>query len=155
MGCKVQDRYRYSFCLLYLHEECGHCVVYRDVKTSNIMLDLEFNVKLGDFRLARLKDPEHGIKTTALAGTLGYMFPEYLTTGKASKESDIYSFGVVALKIVCGKKEIDRVDPYSDLGLVKWVWGLHEKGKLLYGVDQILNNEFDAPRVECLMKVGL
>ncbi|CAI9290842.1 unnamed protein product [Lactuca saligna] len=141
--------------LFYLHEECEHCVVHRDVKTSNIMLDSEFNVKLGDFGLARLIDPEHGVKTTALAGTLGYMCPEYLTTGKASKESDIYSFGVVALEIVCGRKATDRVDPNSDLGLVKWVWGLHEKGKLLSGVDQILNNEFDVTQVERLMKVGL
>ncbi|XP_023760119.1 L-type lectin-domain containing receptor kinase IX.1 [Lactuca sativa] len=141
--------------LFYLHEECEHCVVHRDVKTSNIMLDSGFNVKLGDFGLARLMDPEQGIKTTALAGTLGYMCPEYLTTGKASKESDIYSFGVVALEIVCGRKATDRVDPHLDLGLVKWVWGLYEKGKLLYGVDQILNNEFDVTQVECLMKVGL
>ncbi|KAI3690134.1 hypothetical protein L2E82_48109 [Cichorium intybus] len=141
--------------MFYLHDQCEHCVVHRDIKTSNIMLDSGFNVKLGDFGLARLMDPELGLQTTALAGTLGYMCPEYLTTGKASKESDVYSFGVVALEIACGRKATDRVDAKSDLGLVQWVWGLHEKGELLSGVDQILNKEFDTTQVECLMMVGL
>ncbi|KAM0010111.1 putative protein kinase RLK-Pelle-L-LEC family [Helianthus debilis subsp. tardiflorus] len=141
--------------LLYLHEECEQCVVHRDIKASNIMLDSGFNAKLGDFGLARLMDNELGLKTTGLAGTLGYMAPEYATTGKASKESDVYSFGVVALEIACGKKATDKVDPDSDLGLVEWVWGLLGKTELLSGVDQLLNKEFDAKEVERLMMVGL
>nr|XP_043633489.1 L-type lectin-domain containing receptor kinase IX.1-like [Erigeron canadensis] len=141
--------------LLYLHEEWEQCVVHRDIKTSNIILDSGFNAKLGDFGLARLMDHEMGLETTGLAGTLGYLAPECLTTGKASKESDVYSFGVVALEIACGRKATDRVDPNSGLGLVKWVWDLLEKDELLTGVDQKLNNEFDAKEVECLMMVGL
>nr|XP_043633491.1 L-type lectin-domain containing receptor kinase IX.1-like [Erigeron canadensis] len=141
--------------LLYLHEEWEQCVVHRDIKTSNIMLDSGFNAKLGDFGLARLMDHEMGPQTTGLAGTLGYLAPECVTTGKASKESDVYSFGVVALEIACGRKAMDSVDPNSDLGLVKWVWDLLGKGELLSGVDQKLNKEFDVKQVECLMKVGL
>ena len=141
--------------LLYLHEECEQCVVHRDIKASNIMLDSGFNAKLGDFGLARFMDHELGIRTTGLAGTLGYMSPEYLTTGKASKESDVYSFGVVALEIACGRKVTDRVDPNSDLGLVHWVWDLLGKDKVLSGVDQMLSTEFDPKEVECLMRVGL
>ncbi|CAI9272422.1 unnamed protein product [Lactuca saligna] len=141
--------------LLYLHEEWEQCVVHRDIKTSNIMLDSGFNVKLGDFGLARLMDHELGPQTTGLAGTLGYLAPEYVTTGKASKESDVYSFGVVALEIACGRKAMDSVDPNSDLGLVQWVWDLLEKGELLSGVDQKLNKEFDGKQVERLMTVGL
>ncbi|KAJ7943772.1 putative Kinase [Quillaja saponaria] len=104
--------------LLYLHEEWEQCVVHRDIKSSNIMLDSNFNVKLGDFGLARLMDHELGPKTTGLAGTLGYLAPEYVTTCRASKESDIYSFGIVALEIATGKKSID---PREDKGLVEWV----------------------------------
>ncbi|KAF5774482.1 putative protein kinase RLK-Pelle-L-LEC family [Helianthus annuus] len=141
--------------LLYLHEECEQCVVHRDIKASNIMLDSGFNAKLGDFGLARLMDHELGLKTTGLAGTLGYMAPEYAVTGKASKESDVYSFGVVVLEIVCGKKATDKVDPHSDLRLVEWVWGLLGKNVLLSGVDQLLNKEFNTTEVERLMMVGL
>ncbi|KAD6453700.1 hypothetical protein E3N88_08406 [Mikania micrantha] len=141
--------------LLYLHEECDQCVLHRDIKASNIMLDSGFNAKLGDFGLARLMDHEMVLKTTGLAGTLGYMAPEYASTGKASKESDVYSFGVVALEIACGKMATGKYDPESDLGLVEWVWGLHGKTQLLLGVDPMLNNEFKAEEVECLMMVGL
>ncbi|PWA96170.1 legume lectin, alpha chain, conserved site [Artemisia annua] len=141
--------------LLYLHEECEQCVLHRDIKASNIMLDSGFNPKLGDFGLARLMDHELGFRTTGLAGTLGYMSPEYVTTGKASKESDVYSFGVVALEIACGRKAMDRVDPNSDLGLVHWVWDLLGKDELLSSVDSMLNNVYDKKEAECLMRVGL
>ncbi|CAN6700057.1 unnamed protein product [Malus baccata var. baccata] len=79
--------------LLYLHQEWEQCVLHRDIKSSNLMLDSNFNAKLGDFGLARLVDHGKEPKTTALAGTMGYMAPEYIITGKASKESDVYSFG--------------------------------------------------------------
>ncbi|CAH1437351.1 unnamed protein product [Lactuca virosa] len=117
-----------AYALLYLHEEWEQCVVHRDIKTSNIMLDSGFNAKLGDFGLARLRDHELGPQTTGLAGTLGYLAPEYVTTGRASKESDVYSFGIVALEIACGRKARDRIDETFDLGLVEWVWGLRGKG---------------------------
>ncbi|KAK1410362.1 hypothetical protein QVD17_36898 [Tagetes erecta] len=141
--------------LLYLHEDWEKCVVHRDVKTSNIMLDSGFNVKLADFGLARIMDHGLGPQTTNLVGTLGYLAPEYVMTGKASKESDVYSFGVVALEIASGRKVKDGVDPDSDLGLVQWIWGLLGKGELLSGVDRRLHKAFDSKQVECLMMVGL
>ena len=87
--------------LLYLHEEWEQCVVHRDIKSSNVMLDSDFNAKLGDFGLARLVDHGKGSQTTVLSGTMGSMAPECFVTGKASKESDVYSFGIVALEICC------------------------------------------------------
>ncbi|PIA34382.1 hypothetical protein AQUCO_03800177v1 [Aquilegia coerulea] len=141
--------------LFYLHEEWEQCVVHRDIKSSNMMLDSCFNVKLGDFGLARLMDHELGPQTTGLAGTLGYLAPEYVRTGRASKESDVFSFGVVALEIACGKKSVDPMVKDSDVGLVEWVWDLYGSGMLLSAVDERLCMEFDKKQMECLMIVGL
>ena len=141
--------------LLYLHEEWEQCVVHRDIKSSNIMLDSNFNAKLGDFGLARLVDHGLSSQTTVLAGTLGYLAPECLTTGKASKESDVYRFGVVFLEIGCGRKPVEpRVEP-SMVRLVEWVWDLYGKGQILEAVDKGLSMEFDKGQIESLMVVGL
>jgi hypothetical protein len=141
--------------LLYLHEEWEQCVVHRDIKSSNVMLDSSFGVKLGDFGLARLMDHELGPQTTGLAGTLGYMAPEYISTGRASKESDVYSFGVVALEIATGRRSVDTMEKDSEIGLVQWVWNLYGKQDLLLAVDGKLDMDFDEKQVECLMIVGL
>ena len=106
--------------LLYLHEEWEQCVVHRDIKSSNVMLDSDFNAKLGDFGLARLVDHGKGSQTTVLAGTMGYMAPECFTTGKASKESDVYSFGIVALEICCGRRAVETKAEENQIRLVEW-----------------------------------
>ncbi|XVF17404.1 hypothetical protein REPUB_Repub10bG0119300 [Reevesia pubescens] len=151
-------RYRISLglasALFYLHEECEQCVVHRDIKSSNIMLDSSFNVKLGDFGLARLMSHELGPKTTGLAGTLGYLAPEYISTGRASKESDVFSFGVVLLELATGKKSADPREA-TETGLVEWVWDLYGEEKLLLAADEKLNQDFDEKQVECLMIAGL
>ncbi|XP_076955848.1 receptor like protein kinase S.2-like [Bidens hawaiensis] len=141
--------------LEYLHEWCEQCVVHRDIKTSNIMLDSEFNAKLGDFGLARLMDHESDVKTASIAGTFGYLAPECIQTGRISKESDVYCFGVVALEIACGKSVNHRVDLDKDFRFIEWVWDLQGKSQLLSGVDQMLNEEFDAKEAKRLMMVGL
>ncbi|KAG6645750.1 hypothetical protein CIPAW_08G144300 [Carya illinoinensis] len=141
--------------LLYLHEEWEQCVVHRDIKSSNIMLDANFNAKLGDFGLARLVDHELGSQTTVLAGTMGYLAPECVTTGRASKESDVYSFGVVCLEIACGRKPVDPREEQSKVRLVEWVWNLYGKGQILEAVDKGLSMEFDEQQMERLMVVGL
>ena len=141
--------------LLYLHEEWEQCVVHRDIKASNVMLDSSFNVKLGDFGLARLMDHGLGPQTTGVAGTLGYMAPEYLRTARASKETDVYSFGIVALEIVTGRRSIDPMGMDSEMGLVEWIWNLHGKEDLLLALDEKLQTDFDEKQVKCLMIVGL
>ncbi|KAG6652108.1 L-type lectin-domain containing receptor kinase IX.1-like [Carya illinoinensis] len=141
--------------LLYLHEGWEQCVVHRDIKSSNIMLDSNFNAKLGDFGLARLVDHAKGSQTTVLAGTFGYMAPECVTTGKASKESDVYSFGIVALEIACGRKPINPKAPEDQVVLVEWVWELYGKGEVLGAADPRLGRDFDGEQMERLIIVGM
>nr|XP_029116935.1 L-type lectin-domain containing receptor kinase IX.1 [Elaeis guineensis] len=141
--------------LLYLHEEWEQCVIHRDVKPSNVMLDSGFNAKLGDFGLARLMDHDSNRETTVLAGTRGYIAPEYAITGKASKETDIYSFGVVILEIACGRKPTEVEGKDDKMNLVEWVWELYGNGKCLAAADQRLGMEFDEQQMVYLMVVGL
>ncbi|XP_059647961.1 L-type lectin-domain containing receptor kinase IX.1-like [Cornus florida] len=141
--------------LLYLHEEWEQCVVHRDIKSSNVLLDSDFNAKLGDFGLARLVDHGKGFSTTDVAGTVGYMAPEYVTTWKSSKETDVYSFGVVALEIACGRRPIDLKFDEIQRVMVRWIWDLYRRGKLLEAVDQKLGGDFAEQEMERLMIVGL
>ncbi|XP_062087304.1 L-type lectin-domain containing receptor kinase IX.1-like [Humulus lupulus] len=143
--------------LLYLHEEWEQCVVHRDIKSSNVMLDLNFNAKLGDFGLARLVDHEMGLNTSVVAGTRGYMAPECAITGKASKESDVYSFGVVSLEICCGRRSIMlNEEDQEKVSLVEWVWELYGRGQLVEAVDKGLDSmERNDREMECVMIVGL
>ena len=95
--------------------------MYRDIKSTNIMLDSNFNAKLGDFGLARLVEHELGLQTTILARTMGYLAPECFTTSTASKDSDVYSFRVVCLEITCERKPVDPQTEPSKVRLVEWV----------------------------------
>ncbi|KAJ1698394.1 hypothetical protein LUZ63_006906 [Rhynchospora breviuscula] len=141
--------------ILYLHEESDRCVLHRDIKSSNVMLDSEFNAKLGDFGLAKLVDHTGAAQTTVLAGTLGYLAPECFTTGKASKESYVYSFGVVALEIACGRRPVEPKEEKDKVRLVPWVWGLYGKNTILEAVDKRLDGEYDEKEMERLIVVGL
>ncbi|KAL2342035.1 hypothetical protein Fmac_009975 [Flemingia macrophylla] len=141
--------------LLYLQEEWEQCVLHRDIKSSNIMLDSSFNAKLGDFGLARLVDHEKGSQTTLIAGTRGYIAPEYVTTGKSYKESDIYSFGVVLLEIACGRKAIDLNAKEGQVTIVEWVWEMYELGVLHKVADPKLCGKFDDEQLERLVATGL
>ncbi|KAG0597993.1 hypothetical protein M758_12G036200 [Ceratodon purpureus] len=125
--------------LAYLHEEWVKCVLHRDIKSSNVMLDADFNACLGDFGLARLIDHQKLQKTTLLAGTLGYMAPEMHYLGTATKESDVYAFGVVVLEVVCGRRPLDSkvLDPL-DFVLLESVWRAHEAGCILRVADPTL-----------------
>lgn len=122
--------------LEYLQEEWVQCVLHRDIKSSNVMLDADFNPHLGDFGLARLE------KTTMMAGTFVYMAPEMHYTGKVTKESDVYSFGVLMLEVLCGRKPVNLQveDPDEDFMSVQNVWRAHEGGSIQGAVDKGLLN---------------
>lgn len=108
--------------LLYLHETAKPPVIYRDFKASNILLDNDFEPKLSDFGLAKL-GPVDGDSyvSTRVMGTYGYCAPEYMTTGRLTKRSDIYSFGVVLLEIISGRRVIDPSRPSHEQNLITWV----------------------------------
>ncbi|KAG5534429.1 hypothetical protein RHGRI_022528 [Rhododendron griersonianum] len=128
--------------LNYLHNEYNQKVVHRDLKASNIMLDSDFNARLGDFGLARVLDNEKTSYTEAagVAGTLGYIAPECFFTGKATQQSDVYAFGVVLLEIVCGLRPGTWIDEFHCS--LDWVWSLHREGRILEAVDERLGDEY-------------
>eukprot|EP00253_Pinus_taeda_P034841 PITA_34841 len=113
--------------LLYLHEEWEQKVLHRDVKPSNVMFDQDFNARLGDFGLAQLieHDEISPYVTTKLAGTPGYWAPECGYTGKATAESDVFSFGVVVLEVATGRQVLEWKPPLSDESLMDFVWNLY------------------------------
>ncbi|GJY66044.1 L-type lectin-domain containing receptor kinase IX.1-like protein [Tanacetum coccineum] len=154
-GTRYKIAHGLASALLYLHEEWEQCVLHRDIKSSNVMLDSNFNAKLGDFGLAKLVDHEKDSGTTMLAGTLGYMAPECFVTGKVSKESDVFSFGVVALEIACGRKTIEYKAQENQIRLVEWVWRLYGTDSLLQAVDPLLGLDFKEEEIKRLMIVGL
>ncbi|XVF89303.1 hypothetical protein PTKIN_Ptkin19aG0119500 [Pterospermum kingtungense] len=137
--------------LLYLHEESGNPVVHRDVKPNNIMLDEDFNAHLGDFGLARLLQDNASV-TTMLAGTPGYLAPEVGFTGKSTPESDGYSFGMVVIEVVCGRRSKGIMDENS---LVDYVWNSYGQNELLGCVDRQLEGKFDEEQVKRTLIVGL
>ncbi|KAJ4707510.1 Kinase [Melia azedarach] len=107
--------------LAFLHEEAEKPVIYRDFKTSNILLDADYNAKLSDFGLAK-DAPEEG-KThvsTRVMGTYGYAAPEYVMTGHLTSKSDVYSFGVVLLEMLTGRRSMDKNRPNGEHNLVEW-----------------------------------
>uniref|UniRef100_A0A0D9X3Z4 non-specific serine/threonine protein kinase n=1 Tax=Leersia perrieri TaxID=77586 RepID=A0A0D9X3Z4_9ORYZ len=144
--------------LVYLHEEWKQCVVHRDIKPSNVMLDESFNAKLGDFGLARLIDHTVGMQTmTVVSGTPGYIDPECIITGRASVESDVYSFGIVLLEVACGRRPMSLLDNQknSAFRLVEWVWDLYGQGAVLTTADERLNNDYNEAEMERVIVVGL
>ncbi|KAG4934189.1 hypothetical protein JHK87_048191 [Glycine soja] len=142
-----------ALAIRYLHEDAEQSVLHRDIKSANVLLDTDFSTKLGDFGMAKLLDPRLRTQRTGVVGTYGYLAPEYINGGRASKESDIYSFGVVALEIACGRRT------YKDgeflVPLVNWMWKLYVEGKVLDAVDERLNKEFDVDEMTSLIVVGL
>lgn len=146
--------------LAYLHQDCENQVIHRDVKSSNIMLDEGFNAKLGDFGLARQIEHDKSPDATVAAGTMGYLAPEYLLTGRATEKTDVFSYGAVVLEVASGRRPIEKdVKRVEKIGvgsnLVEWVWSLHKEGSLLVAADPRLDGEFEESEMRRVLLVGL
>ncbi|KAJ4875082.1 L-type lectin-domain containing receptor kinase I.7 [Raphanus sativus] len=139
--------------LSYLHTEADQVVIHRDIKASNVMLDAEFNGRLGDFGMSRLYDRGTDPTTTAAVGTVGYMAPE-LTTMGPSTGTDVYAFGVFLLEITCGRRPVEPGFSAAKRFLIKWVGECWRRSSLIDAVDPRLT-EFSSQEVERVLKVGL
>ncbi|KAL2527815.1 putative serine/threonine-protein kinase [Forsythia ovata] len=107
--------------LTYLHEGLEPKVVHRDIKSSNILLDKQWNSKVSDFGLAKLLGSEKSYITTRVMGTFGYVAPEYASTGMLNERSDVYSFGILIMEIITGRNPVDYSRPPGEVNLVDWL----------------------------------
>ncbi|KAK4721538.1 hypothetical protein R3W88_011771 [Solanum pinnatisectum] len=127
----------------YLHEQCHPPVIHRDLKSSNILLDSNFNAKLSDFGLAVLGGAQNK-NNIKLSGTLGYVAPEYMLDGKLSDKSDVYAFGVVLLELLLGRRPLEKEAPTQCQFIVTWAMPqLTDRSKLPNIVDPVIQNTMD------------
>uniref|UniRef100_A0A0D3G583 non-specific serine/threonine protein kinase n=1 Tax=Oryza barthii TaxID=65489 RepID=A0A0D3G583_9ORYZ len=138
--------------LTYLHEESSVRIVHRDIKASNVLLDTDLTPKISDFGLAKLYDEKKTHVSTRIAGTMGYLAPEYAMRGHLSEKADVFAFGVLMLETVAGRSNTNNSLEESKIYLLEWAWGLYEMGQALRVVDPCLKefDEKEAFRVICI-----
>lgn len=144
--------------LYYLHEEWVKVVIHRDIKASNVLLDKDFNAHVSDFGLARLYDHGSTPITTKAIGSVGYMAPELTRTGRITKATDVFSFGIFLLEVVCGRRPLE-VELAEKRVLVDWVLENWKRGRILDTVDsriRLTEQGYEVrEEVELVLKLGL
>ncbi|KAG7626453.1 putative proline-rich receptor-like protein kinase PERK1 RLK-Pelle-PERK-1 family [Arabidopsis thaliana] len=133
--------------LSYLHEDCNPKIIHRDIKASNILIDFKFEAKVADFGLAKIASDTNTHVSTRVMGTFGYLAPEYAASGKLTEKSDVFSFGVVLLELITGRRPVDANNVYVDDSLVDWARPLlnraSEEGDFDGLADSKMGNEYD------------
>ncbi|MCO5597442.1 hypothetical protein L7F22_051520 [Adiantum nelumboides] len=129
--------------LEYLHEKAPHSVIHRDIRSSNILLFDDYLAKISDFNLSnQAPDMAARLQSTRVLGTFGYYAPEYAMTGQLTYKSDIYSFGVVLLELLSGRKPVDHTLPRGEQSLVTWATPRLTEDKVLQVVDPRLKSDY-------------
>lgn len=139
--------------VLYLHEGWEARVLHRDIKSSNVLLDKDMNARLGDFGLARIHTHGQVPTTTQVVGTVGYLDPEVVRTGRASAATDVFGFGVLILEVMCGRRPIEEGKP----PLMEWVLDVMSRGELGSAIDGRVRAKggYDPVEAERVLHLGL
>ncbi|CAN6565034.1 unnamed protein product [Malus baccata var. baccata] len=141
--------------LSYLHHEANPHIIHRDIKASNVLLDSEFEAKVADFGFAKLIPDGVTHLTTRVKGTLGYLAPEYAMWGKVSESCDVYSFGILLLEIISGKKPIEKLPGGVKRDIVQWVTPYVQKGAFNQIADPRLKGKFDKVQVKSTVLIAM
>ncbi|CAI9774722.1 unnamed protein product [Fraxinus pennsylvanica] len=140
--------------LAYLHQSCEPHILHRDIKSSNILLDENFEARLADFGLARLIYPYDTHVSTDLVGTLGYIPPEYGQASVATYKGDVYSFGVVLLELLTGKRPMDMCKPKGSRDLISWVIQMKREKRETEVFDPFIYNKENAEEMLWVLEIA-